>query len=65
MADGKRLAKLKSALLPLINLVEDCVRIIVKALHIAADQKQEGISRAAEIQFRCIPIVRAVGVARR
>lgn len=63
MGNGKALTKLGSVDGPLDILVEHSIGVVVKAPHVAAGEKQKGVSRAAKIELRHAAVVGAVEVA--
>src|ERR1700683_653879 len=65
MGNRKRLAELPSAHRALAQLVEQRVRVVMKALHIAAGQNQERIGRASKVKFWRSSVVHSVEITYR
>jgi hypothetical protein len=47
---------------PVDQVIEECVRVIVKSLHVGAGHDQEGIDRTPEIDFCRTSVIHAVEV---
>jgi len=57
MGNTEALAKLRPADRALGLLVEHGVRVVMEAFHVGAGEKQEGVGRTAEIEFRSTAVV--------